>query len=148
MVTFAQVWSVKSSRPIREVFARIAVCAAVLATSLFGRSLHDLQHQILDASVAGTSTAETERTSRPSCHCAFHSHCEPTDGRSDHNDSKPSHDSDSCAICYVFGLSATSTPMVDVPQADEPHTDFVVVQSESACSEFRSCCKARGPPAV
>lgn len=138
----------KSSGPIREVFARLAVCAAVLATSLFGRSLHELQHQVLDA-VSESVVSDGHSSSKTTCHCAFHSHChEPEQGSSERNDSKHSHDSDNCAVCYVIGLAATSPVAVSIHQTEESLVDRLVVRSESARSEFVSIGKARGPPAV
>ncbi len=135
----------KSSRTIREAFTRIAVCTAVLVTSLLSQSLHNLQHRLEDAA-AGRSDASQDLS--PSCSCAFHRHCESSDSHKHDgsDDSTPSHDSHNCAICYVLGLSATTPVVVGLEQTSEVCFERLIELSEFASSEFIAETYARGPP--
>lgn len=135
----------KSSRTIREIVTRIAVCAAVLVTSLFGPGLHNLQHRIENAAQRKSADSTDPHTL---CSCAFHRHCELTDQSRDDDSSSsaPSHDSHNCAICYVLGLSSTAPVLTQIEPVGDILVESLVEFREFAKSECLAETCARGPP--
>ncbi len=137
------VLKVSSSRSISVNIARIVACAAFLACSLFGRTLHDLHHTLEDARPV---------TSAHSCSCHSHSACQSTAASpvsgSPEKAPKPSHDSHSCAICYALCISATSAESVTVSLDPRVAAWRFVVPDETIVPRHLHSDEARGPPHV
>ena len=135
-------------RPEIECFARIAACAAILTTSLFGQWLHYHAYHSENGQVASSSCP-----SQSPCHACGHSHSKPAKA----NDEKPTedqkspavpHDHNSCAICYVIGQAVSNRVIVVLPTSVEPLFEKYVVLSEFAIHALRCTATARGPPAA
>ena len=135
-------------RPGIEYFARIAACAALLTTSLFGQWLH---HQAYHNEIE--QSANSSCSSHSHCHSCGHS----PSSRPQSNDGKPSgeqnspaapHDHNSCGICYVIDQCVSDPVTVVAPTAIEPLFEPRGTESEDTAPA--SCCLpiARGPPAV
>lgn len=157
---------VTSSKTICNAF-RVVVCAAILTGSLFGPALHELQHA-LDRLTPGKgpcpALAETESAAHVSTpdsspHCHKHAHADlnqPTHAHAhsgSHQESSResapehhSHDSSTCAICYVLSLQLNRAEAVELQLVIDSVQEFVVPASDVA-DEFRcSSPWARGPP--
>ena len=135
-------------RPRIEYFARIAACAALLATSLFGQWLHHKAYHNENGQAVNSSCA-----SHSHCHSCEHSHSNSSqtdDGKSSHKQNSPAapHDHNSCGICYVIGQAVSDPLTVVAPTSVEPLFEQQRTESEDAAPA--SCCLpiARGPPAA
>ena len=159
--TFVQGSDVALSSLNCGVFVRIAVCTALLTNALFGKTLHEWQHAIeasrhLDSAGSGseykpleTTAGHNHRNCRnsvvPAACRNSHSDCHHSQSPcSDHP--RDSHDHNNCAICYVIGLSATSTECTTVCLHTETVRERIAIGSESADSFLAPLCAARGPP--
>lgn len=138
----------QSLRPGIEYFARIAACAALLTTSLFGQWLHhQAYHNGHEQGVNSSCSA------RLNCHSCGHLHSNPpqaVDGKPSDEQNSPAapHDHNSCGICYVIGQAVSNPVTVVAPTSVEPLFEQQRTESEDAAPA--SCCLpiARGPPAV
>jgi hypothetical protein len=101
-LTTAQVFEVFTSRSRFERFARLAACAAFLACSFLGKTLHDLQHALENTSTANQSDLLCSQ---------FHSQCPDCgkkDSTTDHKNPQTPHDPHNYKICNVLCVAAIS----------------------------------------
>jgi len=109
----------------------------VLMFSLFGRPLHQLQHQI---EAAGHSASADHAGF--ACDCGHHAPPE----RETPSDS-PQHNSHDCGVCYVIGLAAVSSDFVIAAESRSALPDWICELNESAPRIAGVTICARGPPA-
>jgi len=144
------------ARSIFEPVTRFVACAAFLACSLFGKSLHDLHH-ILSESTQNESSSGCCRHSHAACDSPYRLRgeqhtakgTEAADGHR-HPDQSPGHPHDphNCAVCDSLCISATSPESVAVLTDHDPASWSLTVFNET----FAECCdhsdEARGPPSL
>ena len=145
-----------------RVFVRLAVCAALLANALFGRTLHLSQHAAEAAwqrHVACGEQAGCRRDSRDehghdklrhktACAAKQASHAACAHSHAPCSDDVPrdSHDHHDCAICYAIGQCATSPESVTIYRKPETVVERAAPGSESAETALEWHFEARGPP--
>ena len=160
--TFVQGSEVALSGLNCGVVVRIAVCTALLANALCGKSLHLWQHAaeaaLQNASAVGRSECNPRESSAGHDHGNCRNSIVPAACRHPHSDCdhsqvpcsdnpRNSHDHNDCAICYVIGLSATSPELATVCLPPATVCERVAIRSESADTILAPHCDARGPPA-
>lgn len=150
------------ARSFFEPLTKFVACAAFLACSLFGKSLHDLHHVLEDST--------QEKSSSGCCHShrLCHGDREHRHGSDDQNPDDQSstrhdqsgghrhleqapghsHDSHNCAICYALSISATAPESVAVSTDQTPVSwqFFIVKETIAECCRYSD--EARGPPSL
>jgi len=131
-------------------FARIAACAALLTTTLFGQWLHNLQDHC--AGHRGCESANLQHAAHCHHHSCGHEH-RPSRADEYANDGKREapplapHDHSSCVICGVLAQLVTSSKVAVAPAVTEPLFEHRQPENEFAAPVSRCSPVARGPPA-
>ena len=145
-------------RSMLEPVTKFVACAAFLACSLFGKSLHDLHHVLEDSTQQETSSGccchshkncDSARQHRHLSHEQASNHHDRSNGHR-HSEQSPghSHDSHNCAVCYALCIAATSPESVVAPTDQDPATWQMSVFNETFAESCHHSDEARGPPSL
>lgn len=142
----------RCSPQISELLVRIAACAAFLASSLLGRTLHDLHHKTLGAAESRCDCrhqhSATPVESRGESLATNAGHETPASQHGPGQKDSDEHDSHNCAICQALCAFATAPARLTFSNGLSLPAWRLAVGNERPAFGVAYTDEARGPPSA